>query len=106
MPVTLNHANTKSQTKKHLECLGLCSLKTTINNSFLKPYLRLPELYFLIAAKAVDLVADVIAQVAEVVFVSAKIEQVEDRTRRRLHHNFARVAVCGHHLRPHLLAER
>ncbi|MCQ2077658.1 MAG: hypothetical protein MJZ20_11660, partial [Bacteroidaceae bacterium] len=51
----------------------------------------LPELYFLIAAKAVNLVADAVAQVAEVVFVGTKIEQVEDGTRRRLHHNLARV---------------
>ncbi len=69
-------------------------------------YLRLPELYFLFAAKAVNLVADIIAQVAEVVFVGTKIEQVKDGTRRRLHHNLARVAACGHHLHPHLLAER
>ena len=69
-------------------------------------YLRLPELYLLIVAKAVNLVADIIAQVVEVVFVGTKIEQVKDGTRRRFHHNLARVAACGHHFHPHLLAER
>ena len=66
-------------------------LKDTASPSFPHSYLRLPELYFLIAAKAVDIVADAVAQVAEVVFVGTKIEQVEDGVRRRLHHNLARL---------------
>ena len=37
-------------------------------------YLRLPDFYLLIAAKAVNLVADVITQVAEVVLVDTEVE--------------------------------
>ena len=69
-------------------------------------YLRLPQLYFLIAAKAVNLVADVILKALHVFLVCAKVKQIKDGTRRRLHHNLARVAACGHHLHLHLLAER
>ena len=44
-------------------------------------YLRLPELYFLIAAKAVNLVADAVAQVAEVVFVGAEVKNHSNSSR-------------------------
>ena len=42
--------------------------------SFPHPYLRQPELNFLIAAKAKDRVADAVVQIAEVFFVGAENE--------------------------------
>ena len=44
-------------------------------------YLPLPELYFLIDAKAVDFVADVITQVAEVVFAGVEVKNHSNSSR-------------------------
>lgn len=63
------------------------------------------EANFARIAEFVNFVADVVAQVGNVPFVCSKIEQVEHRARRRLHHHLAGAAARSHHLHAYLLRE-
>ena len=68
-------------------------------------YLWLPELYFLIAAKAVNLVADVILKALHVFLVCTKVEDVDENLVGRFDDHFAWLRARGHDMNDDFLAQ-
>jgi len=65
-----------------------------------------PQLDFLIAAKLIHLVSDVVFEGLDVLLVGATVDEVEEDTRGRFYPHLGFLGACGHHMDGDVLAQR
>lgn len=65
-----------------------------------------PQLDFLIAAKLIHLVSDVVFEALDVFLVCAAVDEVEEDARGRFYPHFGFLGTCGHHIDDDVFAQR